>query len=239
MNSPASAPEGISEVWHEYWRSHQGQIGSSAPDFLRQSLVSACGNLRGKLALEAGSGTGGLCLALAGEGARVCALDIVPQCLKGAASLRWRVAGDLFRLPFPQASFDVVFNSGVMEHFEPPDLERGLAEMVRVLRPGGRLVVIVPSARGRFYLQGKRRLEASGRWEYGNEYPVATLKPYMTRLGLTGGSEKLAGVRWQARFLDGWRRALAATLLRPFGENSRVGAALFGAYLLVSAWTKP
>lgn len=52
------------------------------------------------------------------------------------------VEGDALALPFPDGSFDAVIISEVMEHI--PDDRRVLAEMVRVLRPGGRLAVTVP-----------------------------------------------------------------------------------------------
>ena len=47
------------------------------------------------------------------------------------------------RLPFPDASFDLVVNNQVFEHVE--DLEGALAEIDRVLRPGGRMLSIFPS----------------------------------------------------------------------------------------------
>lgn len=50
--------------------------------------------------------------------------------------------GDALNLPFPDDSFDVVIISEVMEHI--PDDKGVLAEMVRVLRPGGRIAVTVP-----------------------------------------------------------------------------------------------
>ena len=50
--------------------------------------------------------------------------------------------GDALQLPFPDESFDVVIISEVMEHI--PDDKGVLAEMVRVLRPGGRIAVTVP-----------------------------------------------------------------------------------------------
>ncbi|MFI0709566.1 class I SAM-dependent methyltransferase [Streptomyces inhibens] len=50
--------------------------------------------------------------------------------------------GDALALPFPDDSFDVVIISEVMEHI--PDDKGVLAEMVRVLRPGGRIAVTVP-----------------------------------------------------------------------------------------------
>lgn len=52
------------------------------------------------------------------------------------------VAGDLQDLPFPDASFDTVFCSQVLEHI--PDPARALSECFRVLRPGGHLIGSVP-----------------------------------------------------------------------------------------------
>jgi len=54
------------------------------------------------------------------------------------------LAGDALRLPFPDASFDAVICSEVLEHI--PDYRGALAEICRVLRPGGRLCVSVPRA---------------------------------------------------------------------------------------------
>ncbi len=54
-------------------------------------------------------------------------------------------AGNILALPFPEASFDLVICSEVMEHI--PDDSRAADEVMRVLKPGGTLVVSVP----RFY----------------------------------------------------------------------------------------
>ena len=51
-----------------------------------------------------------------------------------AASVRFEVA-DLYELPFPDESFDAVFANGVLMHLRQP--VRALAELRRVLRPGG------------------------------------------------------------------------------------------------------
>jgi SAM-dependent methyltransferase len=52
------------------------------------------------------------------------------------------VRADLLALPFPDASFDIVMASEVLEHI-PAD-EQAMGEIARVLRPGGRLAVTVP-----------------------------------------------------------------------------------------------
>ena len=238
VNKAPTPREKVRSIWRDYWRAHSGQIGKGAPEYLQRSLEAACGDLKGRRVLEAGSGTGGLAVGLSAKAARVCVLDIIPDCVRGADPVLWRLAGDLFKMPFVSDSFDVVFNSGVMEHFGNDDLRRGLEEMYRVLKPGGRLVVIVPSAHGRFYVAGKKRQEARGEWEYGVENPIETLKHHVAHLPLKGVSERLTGVRWQTRFLDGWRRVLANFVVAPFSEQSRMGSALFGGYLLVSTWQK-
>jgi len=51
-------------------------------------------------------------------------------------------AADVRRLPFPDDHFQAVVCSEVMEHI--PDHDQALAELVRVLKPGGHLVVSVP-----------------------------------------------------------------------------------------------
>ncbi|MBI4574822.1 MAG: methyltransferase domain-containing protein [Planctomycetes bacterium] len=51
--------------------------------------------------------------------------------------------GSAESLPHPDASFDLVFSTNVLEHVDDPG--RALAEMARVLRPGGTLVAVVPN----------------------------------------------------------------------------------------------
>ena len=51
--------------------------------------------------------------------------------------------GDLFKLPFPDGFFDRVLIAEVMEHFYED--EKALTELVRVLKPGGKLAVTVPT----------------------------------------------------------------------------------------------
>lgn len=53
------------------------------------------------------------------------------------------VQGDALHLPFPDGSFDRIVTSEVLEHI--PDDEAAMAELVRVLRPGGRIAVTVPT----------------------------------------------------------------------------------------------
>jgi len=54
------------------------------------------------------------------------------------------VCGDIFRPPFREASFDGVWNLGVMEHFDPNQAAEILAEFRRVLRPGHVAILFWP-----------------------------------------------------------------------------------------------
>ncbi len=52
------------------------------------------------------------------------------------------IVASVYELPFPDEHFDVVLCMSVLEHLEDP--RRGITEMRRVLRPGGRIIVSVP-----------------------------------------------------------------------------------------------
>jgi ubiquinone/menaquinone biosynthesis C-methylase UbiE len=99
--------------------------------------------------LDVGCGTGVFAARLraALPQAGVCALDLVSEMLSKGRP-RWRghrghvlpVQGDSERLPFGSGTFDIVTCSNSFHHY--PRQERAIAEMRRVLRPGGRLMVI-------------------------------------------------------------------------------------------------
>ena len=63
---------------------------------------------------------------------------------RGAARIRW-VLGDVARLPFQTASLDAVTGHSFL--YLLPDRQAALAEMLRVLREGGRLVLMEPNSR--------------------------------------------------------------------------------------------
>ena len=105
-------------------------------------LDACCGT--GDRVLDACCGTGDLAVAAHREGAaEVVGLDFSERMLERARrkmpGIEW-VRGDLLELPFPDASFDAAtVGFGVRN---VTDLERSLAELRRVLRPGGRLGIL-------------------------------------------------------------------------------------------------
>ncbi|MDI3340885.1 MAG: class I SAM-dependent methyltransferase [Sphaerobacter sp.] len=99
--------------------------------------------------LEIGAGGGFALAALARMGfRRLVGLDLTATSLAATRQrvpAAWLVAADAERLPLRDGSVDVVLTSDVMEHL--PDLDRHLAEVARVLRPGGHYLIKTPNRR--------------------------------------------------------------------------------------------
>jgi len=91
--------------------------------------------------------------ALADAGWRVAAGDLSPAMIETARNkwpgraIEWMTLAPSAKLPFADAGFDLVVCSSVLEYIE--DLPSHLAEMARVLRPGGWCCVTVPDMRHR------------------------------------------------------------------------------------------
>jgi len=104
----------------------------------------------GQEVLDAGCGPGVNSITLSRCGLRVTAIDEDPEKLETLETLKRLVApslklerADVCKLAFEDASFDKVLCSEVLEHIE--DDHAAVSEFARVLRPGGLLVVTVPS----------------------------------------------------------------------------------------------
>jgi SAM-dependent methyltransferase len=85
----------------------------------------------------------------------VTAVDLESVVLTAAAEHVRAIVGDCTDLAeLDDATFDVVFASNLLEHLERPQSDRLLGEAMRVLRPGGRLILLQPNFRlqpGRYF----------------------------------------------------------------------------------------
>lgn len=125
----------------------------------REPAVAAVVAVRPRRILEVGCGWGELAEWLAREtGAEIVAVDISPRMVELARErgVDARLA-DVQELPFADGEFDCVVAAWMLYHV--PDLDRGISELARVLRPGGTLVAVTNS---RFHLLELRELVGSG-----------------------------------------------------------------------------
>ncbi len=122
---------------------------------LGEILVERAGITAGERVLDVAAGCGNASLPAAARGADVTASDLTPELLAEGArraaerglALQWQEA-DAQALPFPDGAFDVAI-SCVGAIFAPRQADVA-AELVRVLRPGGRLAMLNWSPTGRF-----------------------------------------------------------------------------------------
>ena len=125
----------------------------------RVPAVAAVVEARPARVLEVGCGWGELAEWLARDtAAQVVAVDLSERMVELARARGVDAqVGDVQELPFADGSFDVAVAAWMLYHV--PDLDRGISELARVLRPGGILVAVTNS---RYHLLELRELVGSG-----------------------------------------------------------------------------
>jgi ubiquinone/menaquinone biosynthesis C-methylase UbiE len=122
---------------------------------LRQRIADMIGYQPGEAVLDVGCGTGSLALVAkerVGNAGRVHGIDPAPKQIDRARAKASRQGLDVNfqlgvfeKLVFPDQTFDVVQSTFAIDH-APADLQRqGLREIARVLKPGGRLFILITS----------------------------------------------------------------------------------------------
>ncbi len=120
---------------------------------LRQATLDLAGLQPGDSLLEVGCGTGTLTLAAKarlGAGSEVFGIDVAEDMLEAARRKASQAGqeitfqpGRIEQIPFPEGRFQVVLASLMIHHIpDPADKQRGFTEILRVLKPGGGLLIV-------------------------------------------------------------------------------------------------
>lgn len=138
--------------WARYYDAVAWLMSFGRAPAIRKKTVELAGVAPGEKVLDVGCGTGALAIAAkakAGPSGHVSGIDPSPEMIEVARrkaaraglEMDFRVAA-IEELPFPDGSFDLVLSSLMLHHL-PDDVKRvGLAEVRRVLKPGGRFLAV-------------------------------------------------------------------------------------------------
>lgn len=165
--------------------------------------------------LETGSGWASLTATLALNGRQVTAMDWSGEIVAKGLTLfdscqvdGGGVCADLFAaLPFADDSYDCVWSSGVLEHFDRDNQVRILRESRRVARR--RVISLIPNSLSLAYRLGKWQMERQDSWEFGYEKPERSQRSIFEAAGLVNIRETTADA------------ARAGWFLQVFGQENR------------------
>lgn len=151
-NHPAPATQGRTIPWASFYDTIVKLMSFGKDKAIRQASIELAQIKPGDKVLDVGCGTGDLTLEakkLAGPTGEVYGTDASPIMIEQAQQKAARTnvnvtfqVGLVEKIDFPENQFDVVLSSLMMHHL-PDDLKRaGLTEIFRILKPGGRLVIV-------------------------------------------------------------------------------------------------
>lgn len=238
--------ENIVKIWEKFWAESQAYLFQYDDISCRiaETILKIIPKIQGLKFLEAGSGSGLISAYLSLQGAEVTLLDISKSALDISQKIFKRqniqaqmVCGNIFKMPFSEEVFDIVWNAGVIEHFHRDEQKFILKEMSRVTKVGGKIIIFAPSAKGIFYQLGKWWSEKKGRWKAGSEYPIRSLRSLAIEIGLKVENEFQICLKNQPTF------ALSSRFIEIFKKFVEIlpdflFEKIFGGYLIVTVCNK-
>jgi demethylmenaquinone methyltransferase/2-methoxy-6-polyprenyl-1,4-benzoquinol methylase len=180
----------------------------------RRRTVAALGLPPGSLVVDVAAGTGDLCRVLAAAGHRPVGVDLSFGMLAAARTAAPLVQADALRLPLPDGSVDGVTCGFALRNFVA--LPPFLAELARVVRPGGRIALLEVAEPER------RVLRAGHRFYFGRVVPRiggllsdrAAYRYLPRSVAYLPPPAELVGMVRDARFADAERRLLSAGIVQ-------------------------
>lgn len=207
-----------------YGRWRASSLGALTEDIEHRLLWEMIGDLDQRLVLDAGCGDGLLAHQTSAMGARVVGLDPDPAMLAIAAERTikrkngpWWVRGRMQVLPIKDACCDLVLTVTVLCFLSTSEAQKAMAEMARVLKPGGRLILGELSPYS-FWALGRRMRGWLGAdlWRQARFHSPKSLNELALEAGLR--IEALRGAVfyppwwWAARRMAAWDKALSSCI---------------------------
>jgi ubiquinone/menaquinone biosynthesis C-methylase UbiE len=198
-------------IWQEAgdydrWTAAEWSVYYEGYNALLELVCIRCRAEAGDSILDIGTGTGALAQRLVqNHGARVVGLDpspgMIAEAQRKAAEGGWTnvtfevAEAPFLKIPYPDGAFDAVVSSLAFHHIHETDKPAALAEMARVLRPGGHLVIGDSMFRNRADL-----VAALERWpeELEEEYfaYLETLPDMFAGAGLSFQARRISRINW-------------------------------------------
>lgn len=203
MENPRSEEalaESAARNWSKYWDKRSAELSpqiqrgfpskfkrfflyTGALELAFRILKREMKNPQGKRILEAGCGMGEISLRLAHRGNVLIMMDTSLSALQYVRARAealgipvFILQASIFRLPFKSGIFDFAFNVGVLDHFGLEYRQKGVKQMVEVVKSRGRAVILTNSYKSFIHPFAMRAAQKKGLWHFGFKDSVRTLQ---------------------------------------------------------------
>lgn len=143
--------------------------------------------------LDIGSGRGNWAYTMADLGMKVIGLDYIPELiernnadvkLRGYAGRVAFMAGDVFNIPLQDKTIDIVTDFNTLQHIHPNDWNLYTQEVLRVLKPGGFILLVQLSKMTETFINFEPRASKTGNFEiHGFHYHFFTKEEFQDMFG--------------------------------------------------------